>query len=268
MKLSQKTKYFVCGVIATVVLIPLAIKAVDTIPFQFSEGDVISANVMNNLLSRVNNVQKGYTNSSEIVGSWNCTTYAIANNCDSQFTSTGDGVTVAKSQLFRFSCTGGVCTGEADSFDPRSCNHLSNSKVSTTYSLFGNTMASGWGINGIQKISDSDFIWQVNGSLPQQTFTRCQKQNDVPNPPNNLLATVSGTSVVLTWVDQSTDETGFKVQRKTSAAGTWIDITTTAANATSYTNSNLAAGTYWYRVLATNNNGDSISSSEVQITIQ
>jgi hypothetical protein len=81
----------------------------------------------------------------------------------------------------------------------------------------------------------------------------CTRTSTAPTPANALTATVSSTSVALTWVDQSSDETGFKVQRKTSATADWETITTTTANTTSYTNSGLTNGTYWFRVIATNN---------------
>lgn len=53
MRFTSKAKYFTFGGIATAVLVPLAIKAVETIPVTFAEGDVISASVINNLLKRV-----------------------------------------------------------------------------------------------------------------------------------------------------------------------------------------------------------------------
>ena len=96
----------------------------------------------------------------------------------------------------------------------------------------------------------------------------CVKANIAPAPADALTATVSGTSVALAWTDQNSDETGFKVQYKTSVSGTWTTATTTAADATSYTFSGLTAGTYWFRVVATSGNGDAMSSSEVQGVIQ
>jgi hypothetical protein len=95
-----------------------------------------------------------------------------------------------------------------------------------------------------------------------------EKNNVAPAPADALTATVSGTSVALAWTDQSTDETGFKVQYKTSAKGSWTTATTTAANATSYTISSLTAGKYWIRVVAKNSDGDAMSSSEVQAEVQ
>src|SRR4029077_20732674 len=56
-----------------------------------------------------------------------------------------------------------------------------------------------------------------------------------------------------------------KIQRKTGVTGTYVDIRTTAANATSYTDNDTALrdGTvYYYRVCATNAAGDSAFSNE------
>jgi hypothetical protein len=94
------------------------------------------------------------------------------------------------------------------------------------------------------------------------------RKNTPPAPADAVSATVSGTSVALAWTDQSIDETGFKVQYKTSVKGSWTTASTTAANATSYTITGLTAGTYWIRVIATNTYGDAISSSEIQAVLQ
>jgi hypothetical protein len=95
------------------------------------------------------------------------------------------------------------------------------------------------------------------------------RKNTPSAPAEALSATVNSSGgVALTWTDQSTDETGFKVQYKTSAKGSWTTATTTAANTTSYTLSSLTAGTYWIRVVAANSYGDAMSSSEVQAVIQ
>ena len=67
----------------------------------------------------------------------------------------------------------------------------------------------------------------------------------------------------LTWSDNSTDETGFKVQRKTGTTGTYADIASVGANVTSYTDASLMnATTYCFRVNAFNANGNSPYSPE------
>lgn len=266
MRFSSKAKYFTIGGVTVAILVPLAIKAVETIPVTFAEGDVISASVMNNVLKRVNDTQRGFTSSAEIVGTWACTTYSVRGSCDPGFVSTPGGVQTAKTQNIVFSCSGNTCTAAAASFFPGSCN--AGGTTTQNYELNGNVMASGWGIHDIKKINPTKFVWQINSSLPQQEYVVCEKSATAPAPADALTITVSGTSFALTWTDQSSDETGFKVQYKTSAKGTWTTATTTAANATSYTVSSLTAGKYWFRVIATNGNGDSISSSEVQAEIQ
>lgn len=80
-----------------------------------------------------------------------------------------------------------------------------------------------------------------------------------PDAPTLLTATATaGTKIALGWVDNSDDETGFKVERSLTGAGGWSLIQATAANATSYTDTALTPGVkYFYRVAATNAEGDS-----------
>jgi len=85
----------------------------------------------------------------------------------------------------------------------------------------------------------------------------------LPTAPSGLSAiTDSQTAISLTWVDNSLNESGFKVERSESASGPWTSVTTTAAGATSYTDSALVAGTtYFYRVAATRSGIDSTFSA-------
>ncbi|MBI3962352.1 MAG: fibronectin type III domain-containing protein, partial [Deinococcus sp.] len=87
-----------------------------------------------------------------------------------------------------------------------------------------------------------------------------------PQPASGLGAVASGSNRVnLSWQDNASNETGFKIERKTT--GTWSQIATTGANLTSYQDTSLIAGTtYWYRVRAYNEQGDSIYSNEAQAT--
>ena len=89
-----------------------------------------------------------------------------------------------------------------------------------------------------------------------------------PGAPTNVSATSSSSSQInLTWADNSTNETSFKIERKTGAGGTWSQIANPVANATSFTNIDLTASTqYFYRVGASNAVGDSPFSSEANAT--
>lgn len=87
-----------------------------------------------------------------------------------------------------------------------------------------------------------------------------------PAAPSNLAASApSSAQVNLVWSDNSNNETGFKVERKTGASGSWAQIATTTL--AGYTDTTVAAGTqYVYRVRATNAAGDSAYSNEAPVT--
>ena len=88
-----------------------------------------------------------------------------------------------------------------------------------------------------------------------------------PPAPSNLTATATGSATIaLTWNDNSTDETGFAIERAMSG-GSFAQITTTGANATSYNDAGLNGGvTYVYRVRAFNAAGNSSYSNEASAT--
>ena len=88
-----------------------------------------------------------------------------------------------------------------------------------------------------------------------------------PAAPTNLQAQLAAGQVNLTWADDSSNETGFEIQRKTGADGTWGTLTTLVANQTSYSDAAVASGTqYFYRVRAINDAGNSDWSNETDIT--
>jgi DNA-binding beta-propeller fold protein YncE len=83
-----------------------------------------------------------------------------------------------------------------------------------------------------------------------------------PNPPSCLSASgVSSDRINLTWVDNSDDEDGFKIERKPQG-GSYSVIDTVAADTTGYSDAGLIADTYCYRVMAYNVAGNSGYSNE------
>ena len=88
---------------------------------------------------------------------------------------------------------------------------------------------------------------------------------NAPKSPINLTGALVSNQIVLNWVDSSSNETGFHVERKT-VGGTYSVITTTAANVKTYTDNSTSPNTsYTYRVNAFNANGNSSYTNEVTI---
>jgi len=82
----------------------------------------------------------------------------------------------------------------------------------------------------------------------------------LPAAPTNLVATaVSKSQINLTWTDNASNETGFRIERcKGSTCTNFSQIATVGANVTSYANTKLTANTtYRYRVYAYNASGNS-----------
>ena len=71
-------------------------------------------------------------------------------------------------------------------------------------------------------------------------------------PTNLAIATTSTTQLDLTWTDNASGESGYEVWRSSAVESGYTLITTTAANATSYSDTGLSADTqYYYRIRAT-----------------
>ena len=88
-----------------------------------------------------------------------------------------------------------------------------------------------------------------------------------PAAPSALTATAaSATQINLSWTNNATNQTGFKVERSPDNV-TFTQIGTTGATTTTYSDSPLAPlTTYYYRVRATNGAGDSAYSNVANAT--
>ena len=85
-----------------------------------------------------------------------------------------------------------------------------------------------------------DYIWNVTTPPPA-----------VPAAPTNLTATaISGTQINLSWTDNATNETGYKIERSSDGTN-FYPLAATGVNGTKYSNTGLSAGRrYYYRVYA------------------
>jgi glucose/arabinose dehydrogenase len=105
----------------------------------------------------------------------------------------------------------------------------------------------------------------LNSAVASATYTI---QSALPAAPGGLTATAATANQVnLAWTDNANNETGFKIERKSGAGGTYAQIATVGANVATYANTGLTASTtYFYRVRATNALADSAYSPEASAT--
>src|SRR4051812_17763145 len=88
-----------------------------------------------------------------------------------------------------------------------------------------------------------------------------------PAAPSGLAAvSASSSEIDLTWTDNSSNETGFLIQRSPDGS-TWSNFTTVGAGVTTYADTGLTASTtYHYRVSAFNSAGYSSVSNMATAT--
>ncbi|MDO8752175.1 MAG: Ser-Thr-rich GPI-anchored membrane family protein, partial [Candidatus Wolfebacteria bacterium] len=114
----------------------------------------------------------------------------------------------------------------------------------------------------------------AGNTSPQSSAASATTQSAVmpPAAPSDFnLTSNNGLALGLRWVDNSGDETEFRMERRSRpnydnevGASPWAEIGSVAANTTTYTDSNFpAAGIYDYRVKACNSAGCSAVSTSV-----
>jgi len=158
----------------------------------------------------------------------------------------------------------------------------SGGKTPYSWSIVSGNLPSGLNLNTSGIISGTpttkgtyNFTVQVRDSCsPQQADLKELSINikvgsSAPQAPSSLSATALSQNVIaLVWQDNSNDETGFKIERKTGSGGTYKQINTVEAisgmgSGGYYEDSNLTASTtYYYRIIAYNSAGDSAYSNE------
>ena len=118
--------------------------------------------------------------------------------------------------------------------------------------------------------ASTTYYYRVRAYNSGGNSSYCSEANatTAPYPPSGLSATAASSSQIdLSWTDNSSDETGFRIERKTGSGGTYAEIATVSTGVTSYSSTGLTSSTtYYYRVRAYNSCGDSSYCSEASTT--
>jgi len=270
-------------------MIPTSIFAADyETPHEFSAGDTISADMMNEIFNYIKEKNSSLT-MNKLIGNWSCEKfvdgeYGTYTNSSAHYSTVGtDNLWRSVNLNLEFKDDGdGTFSWSSTTYHAFYIDYNDDDICDATgqLSLYNNELKikgptclnTGYPTTFTKVFrvlvqNKNRIIIELRGGTSYPTLW-CDKQDLPPTTPATFTASVSGKTVSLAWTDSSTDETGFKVLRKNSLTGSYSTITTTSADATSYSDTVTAAGSYWYRVSATNSNGDSIASKMVKVDVE
>ncbi len=157
--------------------------------------------------------------------------------------------------------------------------YLQQSTDSVNYATIQTLAAnstSGW----VTNLAAGDYWFRVvpfnaAGTGTPVTSAKVSVRGNTWTPPVNVAtpsspSALSGSATTprtasLNWIDNSANETGFKVQESTDG-WSFYEVATVAANATSYTRTGINGNAdYWYRIIAFNNAGNSNATAALKI---
>ena len=250
---------------------------------QLRDGDLLSADVLNDILARIELTLKPITHN-ELEGEWIATQIVCNNfyypNCaessadftfptgtygrrevEVSVTDNGDGtvqLTTANYNIFGYKVNGDAAMDET-------CAVAEGVVLSCGIAGSGNYVH-----RTMLRTSDTQFRLSLPPSYNGASsfyITLLDKVVSTPIAPSNLRATGADNGVSLAWQDNSSDETGFVIKRKNEITGTYNELATTEPNVVSFTDTNVTNNsTYWYRVGARNTSGDSLYGKAVRHT--
>lgn len=254
---------------------------------KFKPGDIISADVLNELFASVSRIVSP-PDMSDMVGTWQCTKVMIYNpGYDTMFqhyqTPDANGLwrtlqvplVIADSGNGKYTWDSGS-TYNAFNYGGDGDACAGHGKIS----LYGGKLAITWPRCGpypdqidifkVRRLSDTRIEIDAGGGGGgiNSVLLICDKQNASPTSPSELSATENNKTISLAWSDNSSTETGFKILRKDKLTDDFAAIATSPANSTTFQDTVPKSGSYWYRIKATNDYGDSDGSNVILIEVK
>jgi len=93
--------------------------------------------------------------------------------------------------------------------------------------------------------------YAAGGNSAYSELAAATTPEETIDPPANLYAVaLDSTQIALRWQDRSSNETGFRIDRRQSGTSTWVATATPAADATAYTDTGLPPGTKFYYLVS------------------
>ena len=248
---------------------------------RLAAGDVISAEVFNDILDRIELALKS-SSAADLVGTWTVTQTACGvasgwlGNCGEgtgtsptgYTTSSDDNLTKQRLDTVVFTDDGdGSFSLSTNSYCAFVRTGVGNSACSMSYNVVDGYFiinSGGYAAYTLQKISSTRYIMGMNASGSGSfNIIRLDKKVLPPEAPTSLTATIDEATVSLSWTANDEDVTSYSIHTKDAADGTFKELNTSTTNAFTDT---LAAGvTRWYRVFTVNSDGTSLGSNVIRV---
>ena len=244
---------------------------------RLKDGDVISADVFNDIMDRIESSLKSLSET-DLIGTWDLvqTVCRWGNTSCSGAAWTGiqsavDNLYAQRIDTITFSNDGdGTYSAQQTNYcflryapDANSPCGFNYATVDGRLILFQEASSNAVSLH-IKKISETRLLISDSSGTTDFNLIRLDKKNLAPKPPTSLIASLSGGTVSLSWTASVGGATSYTIKAKTTATGTYSDVTT-GNTSTTYSDS-LSSGTKWYRIFAVNSDGTSIGSNVVSVT--
>jgi len=257
-------------------------------PYEINSGDTNSSELANYQNQNIKDSLKTWSNA-DLIGKWTCSGFGDAGDWSAIGGSNSGTTTTAPSYTFPYNGSPGfVVNSKGSGLITRT------GADNMTWNLFGNVLffsrsvAVGWNISSLEFLAKSKTRFIINvsidgGGANKKFVEICDKTHSSSNPdntdsgtwvalpisnhPTNLTVnSLENASRTLSWTDNSSNETGFKIFRKKHNTAFSL-IAATAADATSYIDATFISGdqVLFYKVVPTNASGDGKPSKVVRI---